>query len=154
MNEKKRRQRGTGGLWQVGNVWWLQYYAHGKKIRKSSGSTNKKYAKNELRRLTSETNLGILPVGRDLSYQNIRDALITDYLKMRRRSLRRDRAGNPLPLDKVKRLDAFFSGYTVEQINSDAQTRFVTSLQKDGKKDSTINRSLSALRWLFRIGMH
>jgi integrase len=54
-------------------------------------------------------------------------------------------------LDKVKRLDGFFEGYQAQEIDSDAIEKFKAKLQSAGKKDATINRSLSALRRMFNL---
>jgi integrase len=150
-DEKKRRERGTGRIWQIGRIWWVQFYQHGRKIRESSGSDKESVAKKLLKRRLSEVELGVHRPTRRLRYEDIRDAFLADYVVKRRRSLRFDAAGQPRPLDKVKRLDSYFSGFRVEDIDSDSLAKFVAQLQKQGKQNGTINRSLSALRRMFSL---
>ena len=33
--EKPRRERGTGRLWRIGPIWYIQYYVHGRQVRES-----------------------------------------------------------------------------------------------------------------------
>ncbi len=30
-------KRGSGRVWQMGNVWWIQYYSRGRKVQESAG---------------------------------------------------------------------------------------------------------------------
>lgn len=147
---EKRRERGSGRIWLMGRIWWIQYYSRGKQVRESSHSDRESEAKKLLKRRLSEVELRVHRPLRRITYEEIRDAFVADYVTKRRKSLR-FREGKPLPLDKVQRLDKFFAGYHVEDIDSDALATFVTKLQATGKKDSTINRSLSALRRMFRL---
>ena len=144
------RERGSGRIWQIGRIWWVQYYSCGRQIRESSRSDQESDARKLLKRRLSEVELRVHRPLRRLTYEEIRDAFLADYVTKRRKSLRRDKEGKP-SLDKVKRLDDCFAGFLVDDIDSDALTQFVTKLQAKGKKDSTINRSLSALRRMFRL---
>jgi len=54
-------------------------------------------------------------------------------------------------LDKVVRLDGFSEGYHASAIGSDLMVEVTKKLQAAGKADSTINRSLSALRRMFNL---
>src|ERR1700739_4442384 len=56
MNEK--RSRGTGRIFQRGNVFWCQYYSHGQQISVSTGETNEKSAGKFLKRKLAEVETG------------------------------------------------------------------------------------------------
>src|SRR5882757_717611 len=52
--KKARRERGTGRVWQIGEVWYIQYYVNGRQVRKSSGSTSETFAKKLLQKRLGE----------------------------------------------------------------------------------------------------
>jgi hypothetical protein len=80
MNETKaveKRERGTGRIWQMGRIWWVQFYdATGRQRRESSRSTTKKVAEKLLARRLGEKEAGSLPShrARGLTYASLRDA--------------------------------------------------------------------------------
>ena len=148
-----RRQRHTGSIWQIGRIWWIQYYWHGHRTRESSHSDNVSIAKQLLRKRLSQVTLRVYRPHSRLRYEEIRDAFIADYVRKGRRSLRFDAEGNPRPLDKVKRLDEYFAGFRVEDITGESLGNFVTQQKQKGRQPATINRSLSALRRMFRLAV-
>ena len=79
--KKKRRAHGSGRVWNRGTEkrpnWWIQYYARGRQIRESGGQT-KGAAEELLRRRLVEVSDGQVARQR-LSYEQLRDALYTDY---------------------------------------------------------------------------
>jgi integrase len=155
MNEQKserkpKRERGTGRIWQKGEIWWIQFYDHGRQVRESSGSTDERDAKRLLRRRLGEVALGMHCRAREVSYEEIRDAFFLDYQTKHRKSLYFDKEGKPR-LDKVEHLNGFFAGYRVSEITTDAMRRFAKKLQERGKRDSTVNRSLSVLRRMLNL---
>src|SRR5712691_4686722 len=85
-----RRARGEGRIWKIGRVWWVQYYAHGQQVRESSHSDVKDLAKRLLRHRLEEVAAGIAPLPRAarITYEEIRDALLSDYAANRRKWLR------------------------------------------------------------------
>lgn len=152
VDESKRRERGSGRIWQLngGKIWWIQFYSRGRQVRESSGSENENDAKKLLKRRLSEVELGVQRPLRRVCYEDIRDAFMSDYVTNRRKSLYRDREGKP-KLDKVENLNRFFAGYRVDEIDTDTLRNFAKKLQAEGKKNSTINRSLSVLRRMMNI---
>jgi integrase len=153
--DQKRGEYGAGRIWKLGNRWWVQYYINGKQVRESSGSSTKAVAQKLLdRRLGKKMEDGdellqALKI-KKLRYEDLRAAYFDEYVTLKRKSLRFDKAGKP-KLDKVKRLDNFFAGYRIGIITTDKMREFSKQLQERGKKDSTINRSLAALRHMFRL---
>lgn len=148
-----RRARGEGRLFLRGNTWWAQYYDRGVQVRESTGEPRDKEhkAKKFLRTKLGQVAAGVRPDSSRLRYQDLRDAFVGDYEINARKSLRRDANGEIKPLDKVERLDAFFSGYQAREIDSDLLRKFIAGEQVRGLSNGTINRSLSALRRMFYI---
>lgn len=46
--KKRRRDYGSGRIYERGKTWWIQYYANGQQIRESSGSEKKQVAEEML----------------------------------------------------------------------------------------------------------
>jgi integrase len=149
--KKARRERGTGRLWQIGDVWYIQYYVNGRQVRKSSGSTSETFAKKLLQKRLGEAAAGIHRELRRLTYEDLRRGFFNDYQTRKRKSLRRSMETGKPRLDAVTRLDGFFAGYRASAIDTDAMLEFTKKLQAEAKADSTINRSLAALRRMFHL---
>jgi integrase len=148
---KPRRARGTGGLWRVGRIWWMQYQSRGQRFRESTGTTDEEQAKRALRRRLREVAADVFrPDAQRIAYEDLRAAYISDYATNGRKSLRFDKEGKP-KLDKVARLDKFFAGRRASEIDSDQMRKFTAALQAEGLENGTINRSLSALRRMFHL---
>jgi len=150
MKEKRKRERGTGQLYLRGSTWWCKYYFHGEPIRVSTGETDEKKAGKFLRTKLAEVETGTHSDSRRVNYEEMRDAYYRDYVMQKHKSLRYDKDGDPR-LDKVVRLDDFFAGFRASEIDEDLLEKFVLAEQGRKLSDGSINRSLSALRRMFRI---
>ena len=148
MNEK--RARGEGRIFMRGKTFWIQFYSHGQQIRASAGTDDEKRAAKILRKRLGEVEADIHRDTRRVTYESLRENYYLDYENNGRKSLRRDKDGKPY-LDKVARLDAFFSGYRASEIDADLIRRFTKDQQGRGLRNGTINRSISALRRMFNI---
>jgi integrase len=89
---------------------------------------------------------------RKIKYEQMRDALLADYKMNGMRSLRVDKEGKPV-LFSVKRMDTFFAGKKASQITPDEIRRFVLQLQSEEAANATINRSLAALKRMFKLAI-
>lgn len=148
---KARRERGEGHLFLRGRIWWMAFYDHGRSVRESCNTDNEKKSLKMLRDRLAEVRTGIFRDTQNIKYEQLRDAFYRDYEINARKSLRRDKEGNPY-LDKVARLDAFFSGWRAAEIDVDSISRFIEQeKKKSGLASGTINRSVSALRRMFNL---
>jgi integrase len=147
---RARRERGSGRILQIGRIWWIQYYSRGQAVRESSRSERPGVAEKLLKLRLAQVRTGNHPELRRVTYEDLRAAYIADYVTNHRKSLRYDKDGKP-GLDKVDRLDKFFADYRATDIDADLMREFAKKLQAEGKRDSTINRSLSALRRMFNL---
>lgn len=154
---KPCRERGTGRLFQIGKIWYIRYYVRGQQRQETTRSTSENYAKKLLRKRLGEAAAGTYREPRRLRYEDLRAAYMVDYAEQKRKSLRwrKDpKTGERHPyLDKVVRLDGFFAGYRAGMIDADLMRKFIKELQEKGLQDSTINRSLSALRRMFNLAV-
>ncbi len=148
--KKPRRERGSGRLWKIGNIWYIQYYVNGAQRRETTRSTDEKFARKLLNRRIGEAAAGTYRELRRVTYEDLRRAFFDDYITNKRKSLRWTKDGEPR-LDPVTRLDGFFSGYRASVIDAELMVKFQKKLQASGKSDATINLSLAALRKMFSI---
>lgn len=147
---KEKRERGEGRLFLRGNIWWCQYYFHGQQIRVSTGETDEKKAAKFLKQKLAEVATGTHGDSHNMRYEDLRDSYLADYDANNRKSLRRDGDGR-VHTDTVNRLDEFFSGYRVREIDADSVRRFQTDQRSKKLSNGTINRSVSALRRMFSL---
>jgi integrase len=152
MTTKPKRARGEGRLYKRGdsNFWWIQFYDDGQCVRESTKTVDEAKAARLLRKRLGQVEAEVYAKTVSLRYEDIRATLLADYATQRRRSLSRDKEGNPR-LDKVKRLDEFFAGCKISKIDTDLLREFISGEQGRGIADSTINRSLSALRRMMNL---
>jgi len=149
---ESKRERGSGRLFQRGQIWWAQYYSHGRQIRVSTEETDEKRAGKFLKRKLAEVETGTHIDARNIRYEDLRDAYMVDYQVNHRKSLHHDAKGEPY-LDAVKRLDDFFYGFKASQVDADGVRQFQADQQKKGLSNGSINRSVSALRRMFNLAL-
>lgn len=141
------RMRGLGRIYQRGAIWWVQYSHRGKVYRQSSKSSNRTDAVKLLRRKLGEIGRGRL-IGPDVektTFADLAGMLLNDYRVNGRRSLDRVEAA-------VGHLREAFSEALALDITADRITSYVVDRQAVGAAPATINRELSALKRMFRLG--
>jgi integrase len=152
----ERRARGEGQIRARGSNLQLRYYRNGLRIEESTKFANteegRKKAAKLLRQRLGEVAAGIAHDSRGIRYEDLREAYLTDYRVNGRKSLRFDKSGDPY-LDKVNRLDDFFAGYRAIEIDADLIRKFITDQQSKGLSNGSVNRSISALRRMFNLGV-
>jgi integrase len=143
---------GDGRIFLRGSTYWLQYSERGKQIRVTAETDDPKKAEKELKKRTGAILNGIHRDTRKVRYESLRESYYADYEINGRKSLRRDGEGKP-HLDKVARLDSFFTGYRADEIDTELIRKFIVDQQAKGLSNGSVNRSLSALRRMFNIAV-
>jgi integrase len=148
--DKPRRERGSGRIWRMGRIWWIQFYVNGRQVRESSGSGTLEVAKRLLKRRLGEKEAGIIEPARAarVTYEQMRDALLADYATNQRKSLIRQGR-----LYGLVHLDAHFSGWRAPRITADEIRGYIQRRQQAGAANGTINRDLALLRRMFRLAV-
>ena len=155
MNEKKR-ERGEGRIFVRGQIAWIQFQdARHKQVRESTEISIeepnwKKHDAKKLRKALGEVAAGIRPDSCQITYENLREAFYADCEVNEHKSLRHDKRGRP-HLDKVARLDRFFSGTRATDVDAGLIRKFIQEERDRGLSNATINRSVSALRRMFNL---
>ncbi len=147
---RRRRDRGSGTIYKPNknsSIWWFSYWVRGERIAESSKSKNRTDAVKLLQKRLAEIASG-KPTGPQVdktSFEDLAKILIADYEKNRRRSTKRVQRA-------IENLREFFGDYQATQITSDRISAYEVSRQREGAANATINRELSALKRMFRLG--
>jgi integrase len=149
----RRRERGTGGLIRRpgSHNWYAQVHdANGKPVRYSTGTDVKQEAQGFLRNLLVDLERGVPLVKKSFRYEELRTALIQDYIARGNRSLVVTTDGSETVWG-LKAVDQFFAGYPVHKITTDAARQFSQHLLANGNSNGTVNKSLALLRRMLSI---
>jgi hypothetical protein len=84
--KERRRARGSGHVYERGGTLWIQYRIGGRRFRESAHTDKWTVAGDLLHRRITEAQDGIVRPGR-IAYESLRDALYSDYLTRRHKSL-------------------------------------------------------------------
>ena len=90
---------------------------------------------------------GKIVLSRNVTYDDLRALIITDYTNNRRKSL------GDLKTTRLPRLDAVFGGTKAIDISTTSVERYKTLRLKDRSAPATVNRELASLKRMFRLGL-
>lgn len=155
----KQRERGSGSLFQdtyrdkaTGEkvkceTWTMKLWVGGKPLKKSSGTTSRSVAVKRLEKWKAEVLQGTyVPDADKTTFDDLATLLTNEYKANGRRSA--DRVE-----DAIDHLRAFFGGYCrMRAITTDRVLAYVRQRQEQGAANATVNRELSALKRMFRLG--
>src|SRR5262245_45485701 len=144
--KEKYRDKRSGEIRECA-TWSIKYSVNGKPRKESSGSTFWKKAKGLLDKRLAEIRTGTYlgPEPERTTYEDLEKNLDNDYVVNRRRS--HDRVQ-----DACAHLEAYFGGMRALAITPERVTAYVRHRQKAQAANATINRELSALKRMFRLG--
>lgn len=135
------------GLFKRGKVWWMSLSHNGKQFRYSCETTSKKVAEdihNKIKTKFVEGKFLELEI-RDLTFEELREDLISDYLINKKRSIGRLKRS-------INHLNGFFTGKKASEVSTDMVRIYVRKRQEAGAANATINRELAALKRMFNLG--
>lgn len=147
----KPRQHGLGTIFQHhkgSDILWIQYTAHGKRYRESSGSPDPKVAKRLLKQKISDvvTNKPIGPAVEKTTLDDLVAMVEADYKANGRRTLNR-------ALAAAAHLREFYGGdRKARDITDDTVTKYAAHRLEEKAKPSTVNCELAVLLRGFRLG--
>lgn len=135
-----------GSLYKRGHTWWMKYSKNGQTFRKSTGEKVKMRAREILNKIEGEIAEGRRPFV-DFSkttYNQLVSLIKIDY-ELNNRKMKRLNSS----LGNLK----FFENYAVNEITSVSISEYIGSRITQGVANATINRELSALKRMFRLGI-
>src|SRR5690349_24323 len=133
--QRARRPRGTGSLFQRGNIWWIHYYRNGKGYSESSGSELKTKATNLLKKRLAEISTGAF-VGPSAERVPVPE-LVQDLISEQKAN------GNKAVGWTERRwklhLQPFFEHYRAVNVTRALLTRYIEKRQAAGAAVASIN---------------
>jgi integrase len=146
--QKKKSIRGMGRVFKRGSIYWIAYCYRGKEHRESSHSTSEAHALKLLKKRIGETAAGKLigPIEERVTFEDLADALLTDYAVNRLRSARSVRLS-------IKHLKARFALDRAVDITTERIKKYVADRQRQDAANASINRELAALKRMFKLAI-
>jgi integrase len=133
-------------LYRRGKMWWSKSYEHGRMVRRSLGTRDKREARH---RMTQRDHTAVPIPSRPTAIPSITwDQAATDLLSYYQAYETRDpheAAG------KVRTLTRYFSGVKLVDIDAALILRYVAHRQRQGRAANTINVELATLRRALRL---
>ncbi len=153
-----RSRKGSGSVFQrtyrdaKGKIrktknWYIEFVAGNRTVREATDFTNRTDAAEFLKKRISDALGGKIVLSKNVTYDDLRDLIITDYTNNGRKSL------GDLKTTRLPRLDAVFGGTKAIDISTTSVERYKTLRLKDGSAPATVNRELASLKRMFRIGL-
>jgi len=137
-------------------IWWLDYYSRGQRIRESSKSTKKGVAEAVLKQRLGEVAQGKTPgvyldrvtfselaAGYQCEYPEPKDKAGSFYEK--------HLASHRRVKEYIGHLSDFFKGYRANEIDTAHLWKYREKRRSEEAADSTINRELAGLRRMFNL---
>jgi len=128
-------------------IWWIEYCVRSKQYRESSHSTNAAVARQLLKQRLGELAAGtfIGPQRDRTTFDDLAQMVSDDYRANGKRSLDRIE-------DAINHLRVQFGGMKAIDITADRVTAYTAARKREKAANATVNRELSALRRMFRLG--
>ena len=136
-----------GTIYRRGRIWWIQYYRNGRPYQESSKSKKKMVAKKLLDIREGEVARGKLP---GIYFDKVKfDELAKDFLADYELNARKSQERAQISVDHLKE---FFGGMRVIDISTTRVKAYIKNRLADNAANGTINRELSALKRMFKLG--
>ena len=136
-----------GRIYRRGTIWWIQYYGQGQLFRESTRSNLKSAAVSILKLREGDVSHGRMPAFRaeKTTFEDLAGLYLQDYQINGRKTLGRAQ-------ELTNRLRESFGRFRANRITSEHIRSYIARRQSEGMANGTINRELSALKRMFRIG--
>ena len=137
-----------GRIFKRGSVYWIAYSYRNKEYRESSASESESQARKLLKKRIGEGGTGqfLGPNEERVTFEDMADALVTDYEINKLRSLR------SLNLS-IKHLKDRFALERAIDITTDKIKKYIADRQREKAANGSINRELSALKRMFKLAV-
>ena len=145
---KPKSRRGTGSVYQRGQVWWIKFYDQGRAFYESSGSKDQQDAERLLKRRQGEVVTGRFG---GLAPERIRmvdlfEDVLADH-KRYRRATTKDVA------TRIRmHLKPAIGDVRAAQLGTRHVERYIDQRREEGAAEATINRELAIIRRAFSLG--
>jgi integrase len=148
--EKDKRQRGTGSIYQPkhSRFLWVKYYRNGKPYRESTHLTDERKAQKFLQKRLGEIGAGhfLGPSVEKIRVSELAEDMFRDYRVNGHKSLQFTE------WRWKKHLEPMFGPMRAVEVTTDAVTKYIVSRKAEGAENATINREFAALKRMFSLG--
>jgi len=127
--------------------WYIEFVQGNRTVREATEFTKRSDAAEFLKKRVSDALGGKVVLSKNVTYDDLRALIITDYTNNGRKSL------GDLKSTRLPRLDAVFGGTKAIDITSTSVERYKTLRLKDKSAPATVNRELASLKRMFRLGL-
>ncbi len=136
------------GLYKRGGTWWMSLTFHGRRIRRATGTTNKRLAEEVLAKVKTSIVEG---TWFDVAEEKSRTfgELLDEFVKDRSRRGRKMRFYDPI----VSRLRGSFGDLTLDQVTLSRLRDYKDQRRTDGVGPATINRELATVSGAFNLAV-
>jgi len=144
-----QRTKIVNGKKQKLSVWWLDYYHDGKRVRESSGTTDRAEARRKLRERLGEIAKGqfVGPAAERVTFQDLEDLILDDYQVNGKKS----RADVEWRIRC--HLRPFFGHKKAHEITTADVKTYIAHRQEERARNGSINRELAALKRMFNLAL-
>lgn len=143
----RKRERGSGRVYQRGQTYWIQYSVLGHRFRESANSTDRRDADRLLRRRLGEAAIGRhAPQVERVTFEHLASLVVGDYEANARRSLPRLKTA-------IKHLRGAFGCSRAVAITGDRLTAYVGARLDEQAARATVCYELAALRRGFNLAI-
>ena len=143
----QRTYRDPKGKLRKTNNWYIEFVAGNRTMREATDFTKRSDAAEFLKKRMADALGGKIVLSKNVTYDDLRDLIITDYTNNGRKSL------GDLKSTRLPRLDAAFGGTKAIDITTTSVERYKTLRLKDKSAPATVNRELASLKRMFRLGL-
>jgi site-specific recombinase XerD len=143
----QRTYRDAKGKLRKTKNWYIEFVAGNRTVREATEHAKRSDAAEFLKKRIAETLGGKVVLAKNVTYDDLRDLIITDYTNNGRKSL------GDLKSTRLPRLDAVFASTKAIDITTTSVERYKTLRLKDKAAPATVNRELASLKRMFRLGL-
>ena len=139
-------RRGSGRIYQRGNIWWMQYYVRGSLVRETTDFTEKADAENLLKQKIGEAAAGRHAGAVRATIGDICALVIEDN------RLRRLRDAKHVEWRYKSHIEPLLARLSVARFGPTQVGQYIAQRRAAGVSDSTINRELAIVRRGMQLG--
>jgi integrase len=141
------RPRGTGSIWQRGEVWWIQFYdQQGRRIREAAGH-GRRVAEHALK-------LRLAEVGRSefrgLAIEQYTVGDLVDALFVKRQGELKIKSSEWEDRRWNLHLKPFFQYMPARSVDSNVFSKYISKRLKEGASAASVNREIAVVRKAYR----
>lgn len=139
-------------VFKRGNIWWIDYFYGGRRIRESAGTTNKKRAKQLLaKRLSAvfENRFDLREISQHQPlFSTYADHYLENYSKLNKRPQTHQRDQG-----LVKHLKVAFGKYLMGEITPEMIEKYKKARLNKGRRPATVNREVACLKNMYNVAI-